>query len=49
MQRALNERSRHSALRMGFRFEGIQESHMIVKGAAAIRYGFASSTTSGTR
>ncbi len=26
-----NERSRHSALRMGFTFEGIQESHMIVK------------------
>lgn len=29
---ALNERSRRSALRMGFQFEGIQESHMIVKG-----------------
>ncbi len=29
---ALNERSRHSALRMGFKFEGIQEAHMIVKG-----------------
>ncbi len=28
---ALNERSRHSALRMGFRFEGVQEQHMIVK------------------
>jgi RimJ/RimL family protein N-acetyltransferase len=28
---ALNERSRRAALRMGFRFEGIQESHMIVK------------------
>jgi RimJ/RimL family protein N-acetyltransferase len=28
---ALNERSRHSALRMGFQFEGIQEAHMIVK------------------
>lgn len=28
----LNERSRQSALRMGFKFEGIQESHMIVKG-----------------
>lgn len=31
---ALNERSRHSALRMGFTFEGIQESHMIVKGCS---------------
>ncbi len=30
---ALNERSRHSALRMGFQFEGIQEAHMIVKNA----------------
>jgi RimJ/RimL family protein N-acetyltransferase len=29
---ALNERSRRSALRMGFQFEGIQEAHMIVKG-----------------
>jgi RimJ/RimL family protein N-acetyltransferase len=29
---ALNERSRNSALRMGFQFEGIQEYHMIVKG-----------------
>jgi RimJ/RimL family protein N-acetyltransferase len=29
---ALNERSRRAALRMGFQFEGIQESHMIVKG-----------------
>ncbi len=28
---ALNERSRHSALRMGFQFEGIQEAHMIIK------------------
>jgi RimJ/RimL family protein N-acetyltransferase len=28
---ALNERSRHSALRMGFKFEGIQEFHVIVK------------------
>ena len=28
---ALNERSRHSALRMGFQFEGVQEYHMIVK------------------
>jgi len=28
---ALNQRSRHSALRMGFQFEGIQEAHMIVK------------------
>jgi RimJ/RimL family protein N-acetyltransferase len=28
---ALNERSRRAALRMGFKFEGIQESHMIVK------------------
>jgi RimJ/RimL family protein N-acetyltransferase len=27
-----NERSRRAALRMGFKFEGIQESHMIVKG-----------------
>ena len=29
---SLNERSRRAALRMGFRFEGIQENHMIVKG-----------------
>ncbi|MCA1669277.1 MAG: GNAT family N-acetyltransferase [Thermomicrobia bacterium] len=29
---AFNERSRRSALRMGFRFEGIQEAHYIVKG-----------------
>ena len=29
---ALNERSRRSALRMGFRFEGIQEAHLIIKG-----------------
>lgn len=29
---ALNERSRRAALRMGFKFEGIQEFHMIVKG-----------------
>jgi len=29
---ALNERSRHSALRMGFTFEGIQDFHMIIKG-----------------
>ena len=29
---ALNERSRHAALRMGFQFEGIQDAHMIVKG-----------------
>jgi RimJ/RimL family protein N-acetyltransferase len=29
---ALNERSRKAALRMGFRFEGIQESHYIIKG-----------------
>ncbi len=28
---ALNERSRKAALRMGFKFEGIQEAHMIVK------------------
>lgn len=28
---ALNERSRQAALRLGFKFEGIQESHMIVK------------------
>ena len=27
-----NERSRRAALKMGFKFEGIQESHMIVKG-----------------
>lgn len=27
-----NERSRKAALRMGFKFEGIQENHMIVKG-----------------
>lgn len=26
-----NQRSRHAALRMGFKFEGIQESHMIMK------------------
>jgi RimJ/RimL family protein N-acetyltransferase len=30
---ALNERSRRAALRMGFLFEGIQDYHMIVKGA----------------
>ena len=29
---ALNERSRRAALRMGFRFEGIQEAHFIIKG-----------------
>lgn len=29
---SLNERSRRSALRMGFQFEGIQEAHFIVKG-----------------
>jgi RimJ/RimL family protein N-acetyltransferase len=29
---ARNERSRRAALRMGFRFEGIQENHMILKG-----------------
>jgi RimJ/RimL family protein N-acetyltransferase len=29
---ALNIRSRHAATRMGFRFEGIQEAHFIVKG-----------------
>ena len=29
---SLNERSRRSALRMGFQFEGIQECHYIVKG-----------------
>ncbi len=29
---SLNERSRRSALRMGFQFEGIQEAHYIVKG-----------------
>lgn len=28
---SLNERSRRAALRMGFKFEGIQESHMIIK------------------
>ncbi len=29
---ALNARSRHAALRMGFRFEGIQDAHYIIKG-----------------
>lgn len=29
---ALNERSRRAALRMGFRFEGIQDAHYIIKG-----------------
>ena len=29
---ALNERSRRSALRIGFQFEGIQEAHFIIKG-----------------
>lgn len=29
---ALNARSRRAALRMGFKFEGIQDSHFIVKG-----------------
>ena len=29
---ALNERSRRAALRMGFKFEGIQQAHYIVKG-----------------
>jgi RimJ/RimL family protein N-acetyltransferase len=29
---SLNERSRRSALRMGFQFEGIQDAHFIVKG-----------------
>lgn len=29
---ALNERSRRAALRIGFRFEGIQDAHYIVKG-----------------
>lgn len=29
---ALNLRSRKAALRMGFKFEGIQESHFIIKG-----------------
>jgi RimJ/RimL family protein N-acetyltransferase len=29
---SLNERSRRSALRMGFRFEGIQDAHYIIKG-----------------
>jgi RimJ/RimL family protein N-acetyltransferase len=29
-----NERSRRAALRMGFKFEGIQEYHMIVKGCS---------------
>ncbi|HEY9682204.1 MAG TPA: GNAT family protein [Drouetiella sp.] len=28
---ALNERSRRAALRMGFVFEGVQESHLIIK------------------
>ena len=31
---AHNERSRKAALKMGFTFEGIQESHMIVKGCS---------------
>lgn len=31
---ARNERSRRSAQRIGFTFEGIQESHMIVKGCS---------------
>ena len=29
---ALNERSRRSALKMGFQFEGIQDAHYIIKG-----------------
>jgi RimJ/RimL family protein N-acetyltransferase len=29
---ALNERSRHAALRLGFRFEGVFRQHMVVKG-----------------
>lgn len=29
---ALNDRSRRAALRIGFTFEGIQDSHMIIKG-----------------
>ncbi|MBC7809791.1 MAG: GNAT family N-acetyltransferase [Burkholderiales bacterium] len=29
---AMNLRSRHSAERMGFKFEGIQDAHMVVKG-----------------
>lgn len=29
---SLNERSRRSALRMGFQFEGIQQAHFIIKG-----------------
>ena len=29
---ALNERSRRAALRMGFKFEGIQEAHYVIKG-----------------
>lgn len=29
---ALNERSRRAALRLGFRFEGVQDAHYIVKG-----------------
>lgn len=29
---ALNERSRRAALRMGFKFEGIQEAHFVIKG-----------------
>jgi RimJ/RimL family protein N-acetyltransferase len=28
---ALNERSGRSALRIGFKFEGIQEAHLIIK------------------
>jgi RimJ/RimL family protein N-acetyltransferase len=31
---AHNQRSRRSALRMGFTFEGVQEQHMIVKGTS---------------
>lgn len=29
---AMNERSRRSALRMGFQFEGVQEAHYLIKG-----------------
>ena len=29
---SMNERSRRSALRMGFKFEGIQDAHFIIKG-----------------
>jgi len=40
LQPCVNERSRRAALRMGFTFEGIQESHMIVKGKNRLYLGF---------